>query len=85
MTFFPSHSFEQFYQSVRRCWRYGQRNPVRVSVITSPGECGVLKNLRRKSKAADGMFARLVQEMNSPFTVKSNGSGEKKARMPKWL
>jgi len=29
VTFFPSHSFEQYYQGVRRCWRFGQKNPVR--------------------------------------------------------
>ena len=26
MTTFPSHSFEQYYQGVRRCWRFGQQN-----------------------------------------------------------
>jgi hypothetical protein len=29
ITFFPSHSFEQYYQKVRRCWRFGQKRPVR--------------------------------------------------------
>ena len=30
VTMFPSHSFEQYYQSVRRCWRFGQTKPVTV-------------------------------------------------------
>jgi hypothetical protein len=52
-TFFPSHSFEQWYQAVRRCWRFGQTKPVRVDVVTSEGEAGVLANLQRKSVAAE--------------------------------
>ena len=33
-TFFPSHSFEQYYQAIRRCWRFGQDKPVHVDIIT---------------------------------------------------
>lgn len=64
MTFFPSHSFEQYYQGVRRCWRFGQSRPVVVDTIASTGERGVLRNLQRKSEAADRMFSMLVEYMN---------------------
>ena len=40
MTFFPSHSFEQFYQGCRRCWRFGQKDEVFVDMITTEGESG---------------------------------------------
>ena len=60
VTFFPSHSFEQYYQGVRRCWRFGQTNPVTVDVVTTEGERRVLDNLQRKAAAADRMFNKLV-------------------------
>lgn len=43
-----SFSFEQYYQSVRRCWRFGQRHPVRVHVVSSPGEWQVVQAVERK-------------------------------------
>ena len=63
MTTFPSHSYEQYYQAVRRCWRYGQQNPVTVDIISTEGEADVMGSLRRKSMAADKMFVAMVAEM----------------------
>jgi len=47
-----SDSFEKWYQSVRRCWRFGQLHPVNVIVITSDAEISVVENVRRKEKQA---------------------------------
>lgn len=55
-----SHSFEQFYQAVRRCWRFGQTRPVTVHVVTSDLEAGILDNVRRKQAAHDGLFANML-------------------------
>lgn len=85
MTFFPSHSFEQFYQGVRRCWRFGQESPVRVDVITTEGEQGVLKNLQRKAAAADEMFSRLVAEMNNEERIERVSRHTTKEEVPAWL
>ncbi len=63
VTFFPSHSFEQYYQGVRRCWRFGQTLPVQIDIVTTEGERGVMANLQRKAQAADAMFSHLVREM----------------------
>lgn len=63
MSVFPSHSYEQYYQAVRRCWRFGQTRDVIVDIVTTQGEADVLGNLKRKSEAADRMFAALVSEM----------------------
>lgn len=63
MSVFPSHSYEQYYQAVRRCWRYGQTREVVVEVVSTAGEADVLGNLRRKSEAADKMFSMLVEHM----------------------
>ena len=37
MTFFPTHTYEQYYQAVRRCWRFGQTRPVLVDIVTTEG------------------------------------------------
>jgi hypothetical protein len=85
LTFFPSHSFEQYYQAVRRCWRFGQTRPVTVDIITSKGEIGVLKNLQRKAKAADEMFTKLVTYMNLGEKIDSLKSFKFKEEVPRWL
>ena len=85
MTFFPSHSFEQYYQGVRRCWRFGQKNPVTVDVITTPGEIGVLRNLQRKSANAAKMFDMLVKEMNNALRLDRSTKQTKPMELPAWL
>jgi hypothetical protein len=59
-TTFPSHSFEQYYQSIRRLWRFGQKRPVRVDIVTTEGEREVMQSLQRKAGQAEEMFSRLV-------------------------
>jgi DNA modification methylase len=58
-----SDSYEQFYQAVRRCWRFGQTRPVDCHVITSDADGAVVENIRRKEHQASEMFAELVREM----------------------
>jgi hypothetical protein len=84
-TFFPSHSFEQWYQAVRRSWRFGQTRPVTIDVVTSEGERNVLRNLQRKQDAADRMFASLVAEMNNSLRVTAAPYGTKIEEVPSWL
>lgn len=85
MTFFPSHSFEQYYQGVRRCWRFGQKRTVTVDIITTEGEGRVMRNLQRKAEQADRMFERLVGEMNNAMGVTTGQQFEKQERIPTWL
>lgn len=85
MTFFPSHSFEQYYQGVRRCWRFGQKHPVHVDVITTEGEAGVTANLQKKSEAADKMFQKLVDEMNNAIQRSSVTMFDNQMEVPSWL
>lgn len=85
VTTFPSHSFEQYYQGVRRCWRFGQKRPVQVDIITTEGEQSVLANLQRKAAAADKMFANLVAEMNSSLRIDRATYGTKHTEVPAWL
>jgi hypothetical protein len=85
MGFFPSHSFEQYYQAVRRCWRFGQKNPVKVEIITTEGESDVMQNLNRKAAAAEEMFSSLVSEMNNSLSISRSTEFSKKAEKPAWL
>ena len=86
MTFFPSHSFEQYYQGVRRCWRYGQKNPVTVDVVTSEGERGVQANLQRKADQSVKMFSMLVEKMNDEIRIeRSQEFFDIPMEVPTWL
>jgi hypothetical protein len=84
MTFFPSHSYEQWYQAIRRMWRFGQTETVTVDVITTEGGSRVLANLQRKSDQADAMFSALVTHMNNSFRV-TGPDYSNKVEVPKWL
>lgn len=59
-----SDSYEQFYQAVRRCWRFGQNRPVECHVITSSADGSVVENIARKERQASEMFSELVREMS---------------------
>jgi len=85
MTFFPSHSFEQYYQAVRRCWRFGQSRGVTVGIVASEGELNVLNNLQRKADAADEMFSRLIEMMNRGKAVTVDNKFNEKITYPSWL
>jgi len=85
ITFFPSHSFEQYYQGVRRCWRFGQTRPVTVDIITTEGERGVLRNLQRKAEQADKMFSNLVAQMNAAQAIDRASQFTKTQELPQWL
>lgn len=84
-TFFPSHSFEQWYQAVRRSWRFGQKKKVRVDIVTTEGAEGVLANLKRKTESAEKMFGRLVQLMTRFQTIQRTGYGDLNTEIPEWL
>jgi hypothetical protein len=82
---FASHSYEQYYQAVRRCWRFGQKKPVTVDLIASEGEVGVKENMKRKSLAADRMFSNLVAMMNNSMKVNRGIKFGTQEKIPSWL
>jgi len=85
MTMFPSHSFEQTFQSIRRCWRFGQKSPVVVDIVTTEGGREAKENLRRKGRAADEMFAELVFHMRDALHVARSRDYELPVEVPAWL
>lgn len=82
---FPSDSFEQYYQAVRRSWRFGQEDEVYINIITTEGGRGVLENLRRKSAQADRMFESLTRHMNDSMAIGRTQYGCDAERIPSWL
>ena len=84
MTYFPSHSYEQWYQAVRRSWRFGQTQPVTVDIITTEGGRNVLANLQRKADQADAMFTALVGHMNDALAV-TGATYNRPVEVPPWL
>lgn len=58
-----SDSYEQLYQSIRRCWRFGQLNPVDVHVITAETEGAVVSNIKRKEREAEDTYNSMIEHM----------------------
>lgn len=85
VVYFPSHSYEQKYQAIRRCWRFGQKRPVQVDLVMTEGDRAIIENLGRKSDAASAMFERLVDEMNNALQIKNIRQFDKKEEIPAWL
>lgn len=81
---FASHSFEQYYQQVRRCWRFGQKLPVHVDIIASEGESRVIANMARKANQADEMFSELVKHMNHAISFE-RANKSITATLPSWI
>jgi len=86
MTFFPSHSHEQFYQASRRCWRFGQKNEVNCHLVASNRESIIMHNMIRKERQSIEMYDGIIQEM-SEFQLgkKESKTKTKKMEVPKWL
>ena len=59
-----SDSYEQFYQAVRRCWRFGQDNEVNCYVVTASTEGAVVANIKRKEKDSEEMAEMMVRHMS---------------------
>lgn len=88
-----THSFEAFYQAIRRCWRFGQTHPVDVHVVTSENEGRVIDNLQRKQADAARMGDAMVKAM-AATSMEAIGSTQRtfdayvartEVCLPQWL
>lgn len=84
MSFFPSHSYEQYYQAVRRSWRFGQTQPVLVDIVTTEGGANALRNLQRKSAQADQMFDALTAHMRDVLSIRRGDTYDQTVEVPAW-
>jgi len=58
-----SHSYEQFYQAVRRSWRFGQQNPVNVHLVISDRDGEVLASIQRKQRESERLSSGMIEAM----------------------
>ena len=85
IVYFPSHSFESYYQAIRRCWRFGQKRPVKVDIVMSEGESKILENLSMKEQKASKMFDNLIEEMHRGKSFINKTEYNQKTEVPTWL
>lgn len=83
-TYFPTYSYEQYYQAIRRFWRFGQKREVYVDRILSDGQERILKSILVKSEKAVEMFKKLTAQTNKDFTIESK-EFNKEVILPKFL
>jgi helicase-like protein/SNF2 domain-containing protein len=67
-----SDSWEQYYQCIRRCWRYGQVRPVTAHIVLSDIESEIADNVNRKDREASSMISEMVAAMNH---IRNGGAG----------
>lgn len=88
-----SDSYEQYYQAVRRCWRFGQKKEVNAHIITGEREGAVVANIKRKERDAGDMFKNMVsymstsmrQELNQSHRVTTDYKPTQKIKLPLFL
>lgn len=69
-TVFPNFSYEQWYQLIRRFWRYGRSEKVVIDAVLSDGQKRVLDAILAKTKKADSLFSQLNANVNRDYKVK---------------
>ena len=57
-------SYEQYYQCIRRCYRYGQSRVVDVHIVLSDLESQIADNVARKERQASHITLALVERAN---------------------
>jgi SNF2 family DNA or RNA helicase len=78
-----SDSWEQYYQAIRRCWRYGQTETVNVYVVTADIEGMVVENIKRKDEQSDRMMDEMAAIAKDFFNDYTKASNELRAYQPK--
>jgi SNF2 family DNA or RNA helicase len=67
--YFPTFSYEQYYQAIRRFWRFGQKKEVFIDLIISDGQQRILESLLAKKQKAIEMFQNLTDHANSIYKI----------------
>lgn len=83
-TYFPTFSYEQYYQAIRRFWRFGQKRPVTVDLILSDGQTRIMESLMIKKEKAIQMFEKLAKQTNSDFKIERKDF-DKQIQLPSFL
>lgn len=83
-TYFPTYSYEQYYQAIRRFWRFGQKRNVYVDLILSDGQTRIMESLMIKKDKAIQMFENLTSQTNSDFKIQKK-EFNKEIQLPSFL
>jgi hypothetical protein len=86
VSYFPSHSFEQHYQAIRRTWRFGQKHPVTCNLVYTEAEQLVADNMLRKERDSIALYEEITRYIND--AVKGERKTEEamiEMKLPKWL
>lgn len=65
--FFPTWSYEQYYQAIRRFWRFGQTSEVNIDIVISEGQGRVIRALQEKTEKAKKLYENLVLNANQQY------------------
>jgi hypothetical protein len=84
MTYFPTWSYEQYYQASRRLWRFGQTRPVNIDLVYTDGGERMLAGLESKEQHAVEMFENLVQHMSKELHITETYQ-KQKVEVPQWM
>ena len=82
--FFPTWSYEQYYQAIRRFWRFGQKQDVTIDMVISDGQTRVMEALQQKTEKAIQLYTNLVENVNRDFTH-VNKEFNKQIETPKFI
>lgn len=82
--FFPTWSYEQYYQAIRRFWRFGQTSEVTCDMVISEGQERVLEAIEQKTQKAIALYENLVRAANQSFTD-IRKSEDKSLILPKFM
>ena len=81
--FFPTWSYEQYYQAIRRFWRFGQTKDVVCDMVISDGQTRVLEALQQKTEKAIQLHKKLTENVNRSFTHNTKDFN-KQITLPSW-
>jgi len=82
--FFPTWSYEQYYQAIRRFWRFGQKRDVTIELVISDGQKRVIDALDQKTKKAIELYQKLTKAVNTSYSENKREFNQK-IELPKFL
>lgn len=82
--YFPTFSYEQYYQAIRRFWRFGQKKNVTVDLVYSDGQKRVLDSLIVKTDKANNLFSKLNSNLHQNFDIQKK-EFNKQIKLPSFL
>lgn len=82
--YFPTWSYEQWYQSIRRFWRFGQKREVTCEMVISEGQERVMEALEQKTQKAIQLYENLVLNANRDYSHKQK-EFDKSINLPGFL